>query len=417
MDTSEYTRHERACLDDLENSQAKIAETLLFHERSVDPARAVLEWLDDGNACLRAEALLIGSWGGGQPRWRWAWANPSLDREARAKTESVRELRTWHVEFDNPEFFEISEQHAWGLAAMACRHLNGQGVYSFAQQGVRWFFVVRGLQSLVPEAELLERAHRRIVELLQLDETPDEAPQWTGVDIANVPEVPDTALPKLTERASALAWNVNALRSRFPQLRLNLANLDLRGATQPWTSDLHVQLPVDLGYLAPRKLRNLHRVDLSFVRLDGAILRGVVLTSASFEGASLVDADFSGADLRGASFNNAFLNGANLTRARLGGADLTGAELSRTILAYVDLSAVTGLDAVRHLTPSEISFSTLVASQFQVTPTFLRQAGVSRGLLEDLAQGQRFPHRYQTCFLSYSSKDREFAERVYASLI
>jgi hypothetical protein len=110
------------------------------------------------------------------------------------------------------------------------------------------------------------------------------------------------------------------------------------------------------------------------------------------------------------------LNGANLTRARLGHADLTGAELSRTILAYVDLSTVAGLDAVRHLTPSEVSLSTLVASQFQLTPTFLRKAGVSHGLLEDLARGQRFPHRYQTCFLSYSSKDRDFAQRVYTSL-
>ncbi len=89
-------------------------------------------------------------------------------------------------------------------------------------------------------------------------------------------------------------------------------------------------------------------------------------------------------------------------------------ERSSRTLTYL---TVTGLDSVHHMTPSEISFSTLVASQFQRTPTFLRQAGVSRGLLEDLAQGQRFPHRYQTCFLSYSSNDRDFAERVYELLI
>jgi hypothetical protein len=56
-------------------------------------------------------------------------------------------------------------------------------------------------------------------------------------------------------------------------------------------------------------------------------------------------------------------------------------------------------------------------SKFQVSATFLRKAGVSRGLLDDLAKGQRFPGRFQTCFLSYSSKDAAFAEKLYQSLV
>ncbi len=141
MDAAEYVRNERACLDDLERSQATIAETLLF-QPSVDAALGKLEWLEDGKAYLRAEGLLIGSWGGGQPRWRWGMVYPRSNPGTGAKTDSVRELRSWNVEFDNPEFFETTEQHAWGLAAVACRHLNGQGVYSFEHEGACSWCVV-----------------------------------------------------------------------------------------------------------------------------------------------------------------------------------------------------------------------------------------------------------------------------------
>ena len=82
----------------------------------------------------------------------------------------------------------------------------------------------------------------------------------------------------------------------------------------------------------------------------------------------------------------------------------------------MDLSEVKGLDKVHHMTPSEISLSTLTASRFKLSPAFLRRAGVSRGLIEDLANGQRFARQYETCFLSYSSKDVSFAEKLYQSL-
>jgi hypothetical protein len=86
------------------------------------------------------------------------------------------------------------------------------------------------------------------------------------------------------------------------------------------------------------------------------------------------------------------------------------------LLADVDLSRVKGLDEVHHLGPSEISMSTLVASDFQVEPRFLRRAGVSRGLIEDLRRGKRFAGSYETCFLSYSSANRAFATQLYRAL-
>jgi hypothetical protein len=225
------------------------------------------------------------------------------------------------------------------------------------------------------------------------------------------------------------------MRKRFPALRVNLIDADLRGTPQPWAHDLHAQIlfdqgriqasafrdlepdgVLDLGMLASHQLHDLSGANLSGARLDGAILRGTTLRGASLEAAVLVDADLSGADLRDASLRSAFLNGANLAGTGLAGADVTDAELSRTLLADVDLSKVKGLDEVRHFGPSEISMSTLIASSFETEPAFLRKAGVSRGLIEDLMRGKRFAGSYETCFLSYSSKDAEFAAQLYSSL-
>jgi hypothetical protein len=209
---------------------------------------------------------------------------------------------------------------------------------------------------------------------------------------------------------------LNALRARFPGLRLQLIGRDLRGDPQPWAHDLHAQILFDYQRLTTHKVRDFSGANLAHARFDDSILRGIVLQDATFEGATLVDTDLSRADLRGASFRHAFLNGTNFNRAQLAGADFTGAELSGTLLTDVDLSDVKGLDAVHHMTPSEISLSTLTASQFKLSPAFLRRAGVSRGLIEDLAKGQRFARQYETCFLSYSSKDTPFAEKLYRSL-
>lgn len=163
-------------------------------------------------------------------------------------------------------------------------------------------------------------------------------------------------------------------------------------------------------------MHDLTRANFSGLRLDGAILRGATLRGASFDGASLVGADLSSCDLSEASLRATFLNGTNLARARLDGTDVTGAELPRTLLTDVDLSTVRGLSQVAHVAPSESSFSTLVASGFDISTEFLLDAGVSRGLIKDLVTGKRFAAVYQTCFLSYSSKDGAFAGRLQRSL-
>jgi uncharacterized protein YjbI with pentapeptide repeats len=365
---------------------AKIAAypELLILGRHWDPESGLIQFADGEEVYVRARATPIGSWGF-SGSWLWAWSNDSLPPAARNASVRLKELAqlTGRSEFLNENAFPATEAEASKLVADACHHLAADGVCNLGlEQAVLWV-ALHDIEHLRPLDALTQRAA-------------------------------ETACEVLVQGESVMI--LNALRARFPGLKLELIGRDLRGRPQPWAHDLHGQILFDYGRLDTHETHDFSGADLSGSRFDDSILRGLVLHGATFEGASLVDTDLSRADLRGVSFKRAFLNGTNFNRAQLAGADFTDAELSRTLLTDVDLSEVKGLDAVHHMTPSEISLSTLTASRFKLSPAFLRRAGVSRGLIEDLANGQRFAHQYETCFLSYSSKDRPFAEKLYRSL-
>lgn len=384
MDDKEYRQFVDARVAELEAGQEKIAELLLFKPRH-DLSRETIIFLDGEDVIVEAEVAPVGSRGRRWGSWMWAWANQSLPPELRTLAEPLRQLgtTTGREEFLKEDAYPVTGPEAWELTAVACGELGALGVYVLPIGEMDFFFAVRKLTHLRPPEFLQEKAQRAAADALL---------QEQGVRLLNL------------------------LRRRFPDLRLKLAGADLRGAPEPWAGDLHAQILFDYDFMQQRKPRDLSGADLSRSRFDEAIMRGVTLSGASFENSSLVDADLSGADVRGTSFRGAFLNGVNFTRAKLEGADFAGAELARTLLTDVDLSEVKGLDEVHHMAASEISFSTLVASQFKLTPTFLHRAGVSRGLIQDLARGKRLSKKYQTCFLSYSSKDGEFAARLYESL-
>lgn len=144
-------------------------------------------------------------------------------------------------------------------------------------------------------------------------------------------------------------------------------------------------------------------------------------------------ADLRGRDLRGANLSAAnldctHLNRANLSRAklfasslfqtRLDGADLTGASIAATVFANVDLSEVRGLDTVRHIGASTIGIDTLFKSKGKIPPRFLRGCGVPDALIEHLPSliGAMEPIQFYSCFISHSSKDKEFCRRLYSRM-
>lgn len=166
--------------------------------------------------------------------------------------------------------------------------------------------------------------------------------------------------------------------------------------------------------------------DLSHVKLIGVSFRESTLTDARLEhsvlsGADLFDAHLRGAHLSGADFTDANLTEASLVEADLRNSNLSGANLSRaqmmrTIVDNIDLSATKGLDAVRHPGPSTLGVDVIFRSKGLIPDIFLRRIGVPESLIVYQRSLVESPIEFYSCFISYSSKDQEFADRLYADL-
>jgi TIR domain len=81
----------------------------------------------------------------------------------------------------------------------------------------------------------------------------------------------------------------------------------------------------------------------------------------------------------------------------------------------VDLSSVRGLETCRHFGPSVIDFRTLQRSG-PLPRVFLRGVGLPDLLIDYLPSLLAQPIQWYSCFISYSSKDQDFANRLYADL-
>ena len=98
------------------------------------------------------------------------------------------------------------------------------------------------------------------------------------------------------------------------------------------------------------------------------------------------------------------------------GADLDDAIVGWTSFGDVDLSVVKNLETVKHRGPSTIGIDTIYRSQGKIPEMFLRKAGVPDSFIEYMRSLVGNPIDYYSCFISYSSKDQAFAERLHADL-
>ena len=166
---------------------------------------------------------------------------------------------------------------------------------------------------------------------------------------------------------------------------------------------------------------NLSEAHLTEADLGGAALQGADFTLANLERANLAQASLVRAglyrvSLRNASLCLAFLGWANFTGAELGGADLGLAITGGTTFGDNDLSDVKGLETVRHFGPSTIGIDTIFKSKGSIPEVFLRGCGVPEDFILYMRSIASKAMEFYSCFISYSSKDDDFAKRLYADL-
>ena len=214
-------------------------------------------------------------------------------------------------------------------------------------------------------------------------------------------------------KSGVLKWN--AWRTGHPGIHADLIDAQLFGAD---LSDAQL-------FGANLSGANLSRANLSGASLSGADLSGANLSVADLSRASLSLADLSGAklnraDLSVANLRDANLRDADLSDANLSGADLSRADLSHTVLVEtvygnVDLRNATGLESCTHLGPSILDHRTLMRLG-AVPLVFLRGCGLPDRLIEYLPSLVDEAIQFYSCFISYSTQDQDFADRLHADL-
>jgi uncharacterized protein YjbI with pentapeptide repeats len=180
----------------------------------------------------------------------------------------------------------------------------------------------------------------------------------------------------------------------------------------------------------------LERVDFSQADLSRVDLSGAHLGEANLSGARLIAANLGGADLTAANLRRANIIFGNVAQARLSRANLRGADLRwailtaselykadlsqaivrATLFAAVDLSETDNLATIQHHGPSTVGIDTIYKSKGKIPEVFLRGCGVPDEFIAYVGSMTAQPIEFYSCFISYSSKDQEFADRLYADL-
>lgn len=247
-------------------------------------------------------------------------------------------------------------------------------------------------------------------------------------------DLSESDLSGLDLRAADLR-ETNLRGADLSETELNAANLyraDLVGAD---LRKAHIR-GADLGE-TDLNSANLYMADLSetiLIEADlrGANLSGAVLRDADLSGANLREADLSKSVLRGAHLEGADLSvtelfEADLRRTNLLWANLSGADLGRTDLdecvigwtnfGNIDLSQAKGLENILHDGPSIVGVDTIFRSKGLIPAPFLRESGVPEIFIEylpSLVTGDAI--QFYSCFISYSTRDQGFAERLHTDL-
>jgi hypothetical protein len=200
--------------------------------------------------------------------------------------------------------------------------------------------------------------------------------------------------------------SLNGMNLRGADLQhANLTHAELRGACLS-----HAVLEHALFFRA-----DLTGADLSSARLNNASLERTCLVGANFSHAWFDGTDLTQAYLKGANLSCSYLARTRFARTKLADANFSGATFGETFFVDTDLSAVEGLETSKHFMASVMDFLTLQRS-IGLPLSFLRGVGMPESLIEHLSSLFNQAIQFYTCFISYSARDQEFADRIHADL-
>ena len=248
--------------------------------------------------------------------------------------------------------------------------------------------------------------------LAKLKEGAEAWSAWRATN-ATTPDLAQTSLADLDLRKYNLS-GANLLKTDLSRTDLAGANLiraNLTGANLSGSNLEDADLSLAVLDYAKLNSARLARAGLMVTRM-----RGADLTAADLSQADLSQAELSHSKLCRANLREADLLEANLQKADLSGSDCAGAMFAYTLFADNDLSAVTGLETASHFAPSTVGVDTIYRSKGKIPEVFLRGCGVPDEFITLARSLVTSPIQFYSCFISYSTKDQDFADRLYADL-
>ncbi len=229
-------------------------------------------------------------------------------------------------------------------------------------------------------------------------------------------------------------------------LMANLKHLSLlqegREVWNKWRTE-NEDIDPDLSHLKILAKANLGNFNLSNVDFRELILVEAKLDLAYLGGANLTDVDLMRASCHGTSFVGANLTNADFSKARfsvtifgrihiavpelfqmwsqgtvLSGTNFSEAEMSGCVFSGMDLSCAKGLETIHHRGASSLDIETIYRSNGKIPNSFLSGAGVPEPFIQNMTAlvAAMEPIQFYSCFISYSTIDQKFADRLYAHL-
>ena len=259
------------------------------------------------------------------------------------------------------------------------------------------------------------------------EENPEIEPDLSDIDLSdmklNNANLSDTDLRRSILRNTDFR-DADLVRADLRAVNINKASFNLAKLREANFSEAYLRE----SDMSEADLQRAYFIRSDLVRVD---LWESNLTKADFRWAYLIGTDLKDANLTQADLRWAHLSESNLSQANLSQANLIKASIVKTNLHHsnfknalmawtnlgdVDLSLTKELFTAQHFGPSSIGIDTIMRSNGKIPESFLRETGISEIIIQNMALLTEKGLSHQSCFISHSSKDREFAEKLYSDL-